>query len=206
MKVVDDMKDMDDTIVRKVVRNNGKGSMRGYFASTKMKKSISCESKLELDAVAFLETCQEVIRYREQPTIIYFFYDGKMHKYFPDFEADVLKDGILKKMHIEVKPQKKLLQPDISKRFDAIEKHYKENTDIDLVVLTEAEIYTDNYANNVRLLNAHYHWEPSDPKLLEVVEKLEIMQPLTVGAANVILGNNYEIYRLIAAGVYTFKV
>ena len=120
---------------RKVVTRSGRG-FRGYFPSKKLNRLVAFESLLERDAIQLFENTSEIIRFREQPTIIYYHVDNQPKKYYPDFEIQ-LSDGKL--VHIEVKPYTKLVRLDISRKYHAINIHYL-NREEYFVVLTEREL------------------------------------------------------------------
>lgn len=138
---------------RKVVTRSGRG-FRGYFPSKKLNRLVEFESILERDAIRIFENADEVIQYREQPTIVYYYTDGVQKKYYPDFEL-VLDSGQI--VHIEVKPSGKLANVEIAQKYHAIDQHYLARSEY-FVILTEHQIRTalnvDLYAliNNSNLL------------------------------------------------------
>ena len=83
---------------------------------------IHWESLLERDAIMIFEFSPGVVSYREQPFSTYFFFDGRMRRYTPDFEI-TLRCGSVGL--IEVKPWSKLQRPEVKQRFDAIRLHFK---------------------------------------------------------------------------------
>jgi hypothetical protein len=138
---------------RKVVTRSGRG-FRGYFPSKKLNRLVEFESILERDAIRIFENANEVIEYREQPTIVYYYIEGVHKKYYPDFEL-VLDSGQI--VHIEVKPSCKLANVEIAQKYHAIDQHYLSRVE-HFVLLTELqirmELHVDLYAliNNSNLL------------------------------------------------------
>jgi hypothetical protein len=120
---------------RKVVTRSGRG-FRGYFPSKKLNRLVEFESILERDAIRIFENANEVIQYREQPTIIYYYIDDVQKKYYPDFEL-VLDSGQI--AHIEVKPSDKLANAEIAQKYHAIDQHYSSRSEY-FVILTEHQI------------------------------------------------------------------
>lgn len=121
---------------RKVVTRSGRG-FRGYFPSKKLNRHVEFESILERDAIQIFEGSSDVVRYQEQPTIV-FYYDetGLPKKYYPDFELE-LENG--KFFHVEVKPLAKMKKPKILKKYLAISKCYGSRQE-HFVLLTEQQL------------------------------------------------------------------
>lgn len=138
---------------RKVVTRSGRG-FRGYFPSKKLNRLVEFESILERDAIRIFENANEVIQFKEQPTIVYYYVEGVQKKYYPDFEL-VLDSGQI--VHIEVKPRDRLANVEIAQKYHAIDQHYSSRLEY-FVILTEYQICTaltmDLYAliNNSNLL------------------------------------------------------
>lgn len=190
--------------VRKVVKRTGRTSMRGYFQSQKMGRSIECESKLEMDAARHFEMWPCVVSYCEQPVTTQFYMDGKMHKYTPDFELVIIDRE--KPVHAEIKSERQLKNALIRERLDHIAQHYEDNMDVEWIVLTEQDIHRQPMLSNLQLLHYHHRCSPEDQSLAEALDKLSLLPPNTVAGANAVLGNSYEIYRLLAAGLYAFDI
>ncbi len=190
--------------VRKVVKRTGRASMRGYFQSQKMGRSIECESKLEMDAVRYFEMWPSVVSYCEQPVTIQFYMDGKMHKYTPDFGLLIIDRE--KPVHAEIKSERQLKNVRIRERLDHIAQHYEDHMDVEWIVLTEKDIHRQPMLSNLQLLHYHCRFSPKDQGLAEALDKLSLLPPQTVAGANAVLGNDYEIYHLLAAGLYIFDI
>ena len=105
---------------RKVVTRSGRG-YRGYFPSWKMQRVVEWESILERDAILLFEFSLGVVSYQEQPELIEYEFEGKICRYYPDFEV-VLRNG--KVIHFEVKPSSKLKSHELIKKLSAIKHHY----------------------------------------------------------------------------------
>ena len=133
---------------RKVVTRSGRG-FRGYFPSKKLNRLVEFESILERDAIKLFENANEVIEYREQPTIIYYYIEGVHRKYYPDFELILDSDQVV---HVEVKPIQKLAEPKNSLKYQAISEHYLSRPEF-FVVFTEAQIRISNSADFYALIN-----------------------------------------------------
>lgn len=73
----------------------------GQFWSKKNNRKVYFESKTERTIYKKLEKCDHVLRYREQPVKIPYFYDSKSHDYYPDVLVH-LDTGEL--LALEVKP------------------------------------------------------------------------------------------------------
>lgn len=189
---------------RRVVKRTGRSSMRGYFQSQKMGRSIECESKLEMDAARHFEIMPWVEKFKEQPVTIEFYMEGKLHKYTPDFALMVSHQK--RSVHAEIKSERQLKTLKLRNRLAHIAKHYENHTDIDFIVLSERDIHKEPMLSNIRLLHYHHRWSLDDPELIEALGKLSLLPPKTVAGANAVLGNDYAIYRLLAVGAYLFDV
>ena len=133
---------------RKVVTRSGRG-FRGYFPSKKLNRLVQFESLLERDAIQLFENAKDIIRFKEQPTIIYYYLDGEPKKYYPDFELELSCEQIV---HVEVKPSIKLANLEISRKYRAINKHYL-TRDESFVVLTEKELRVETGVDIYQLMN-----------------------------------------------------
>lgn len=184
--------------VRKVVTRTGRG-FRARFQSIKMGRSIDCESNLELDAAHHFEFSANVVSFEEQPEMIEFWVDGIRKVYYPDFEL-ILESGQV--VHIEVKPQEKLKDPVLRERLKNIEEYYRKRG-IPFIVLTDQHIRNKVVLDNLKQLAYHNRWERNDPELQLAADALSLLPPQTIDGAKAVLGNSTDVYRLIAAGVYT---
>jgi hypothetical protein len=128
-------KEGHEMLSRKVVTRSGRG-FRGYFPSKKLNRSVQFESLLERDAIRLFESSKEIVTYKEQPTIIYYYLDDIQKRYHPDFEL-VLQDGYI--FHVEVKPSIHLTTITLSAKYQAIAQSYYSRTE-SFVVLTEKEL------------------------------------------------------------------
>lgn len=183
--------------VRKVVTRTGRG-FRGWFQSRKMQRPIGWESLLEQDAIYHFEFCTQVVSYQEQPEMIEFWVEGKRHVYFPDFEL-ILRNGEI--IHVEVKPKSKLKDADLRKRLQHIDAHYQRRG-TQFLILTEDQIRNKVVLDNLKQLVYHCRWELDDEELLAAIEAMSLLPAATVDGAKAVLGNERDVYRLLAAGAY----
>lgn len=137
-----------DMLSRKVVTRSGRG-YRGYFPSKKLNRSVQYESLLECEAIKLFEDAIEVISYKEQPTIIYYYLDDIKKRYHPDFEL-ILDDGPV--VHIEVKSSAHLSTTKLSAKYQAIARSYI-NRPEHFVVLTENELCVSVCMDFYQMLN-----------------------------------------------------
>lgn len=133
--------------VREVVTRSSKG-YRGYFPSRKLNRQVQYESLLERDAIYIWEFSPGVIRYQEQPAIIEFEHQGSIHRYVPDFELHLRNEQIV---HIEIKPEGALSDPELVAKYSSIARRYQE-TDIEFLILTEREIRQPFLLSNLKFL------------------------------------------------------
>lgn len=138
----------DVMLSRKVVTRSGRG-FRGYFPSKKLNRSVQFESILERDAIRLFEFSKFVIKYKEQPTIIFYYLDEIPKKYYPDFEI-VLIDGTV--IHVEIKPSRRLATKELSAKFRAISQSYRSRLE-SFVILTEIELRAVGKVDFYQLIN-----------------------------------------------------
>lgn len=182
--------------VRRVVTRSGRG-VRGYFPSKKMGRMVAWESLLERDAIYLFEFSTGVVEFHEQPARIRVPGPGGPTTYVPDFEL-VFLDGEVR--HIEIKPSEKLARPDISQRFEGISAHYA-RIGHSFQILTEAEIRREPLLTNLKLL-AYHSGRVTAEVLDELMTSMQILPTQTFGGASAVLGDEANIYRLIAAARY----
>lgn len=133
---------------RKVVTRSGRG-FRGYFPSKKLNRSVQFESLLERDAIKLFDTSDEVVSFREQPTIIYYYLDEIHKRYHPDFEVILKGDTVI---HVEIKPSRRLATKELSTKFQAISHSYRFKPE-HFVILTEKELRSTDKADFYQLIN-----------------------------------------------------
>lgn len=73
---------------------------------------------------------------------------------------------------------------------------------IRFLILTEDQIRTKAVLDNLKQLAYHSRWQRDDQELRVAVEALSLLPALTVEGAKALLGNERDVYRLIAAGIY----
>ncbi len=140
--------DMSDLKARKVVTRSGRG-YRGYFPSRKLDRMVEYESLLERDAIYLFELSPGVKSFQEQPELIMYEHEGRIRKYFPDFEV-VLNSG--KVLNVEIKPKAKLLQPALLSKYKAIAQRYESHS-ASFLILTEDEIRKEPLHSNIKLMD-----------------------------------------------------
>lgn len=133
---------------RKVVTRSGRG-FRGYFPSKKLNRHVQFESILERDAIKFFEKSSEVLSYREQPTVIYYYQNDIQRKYYPDFELELIGDVLV---HVEVKPSIHLATVKLSAKYHLIATTYQKRQEI-FIVLTEVELRESPITDFYLILN-----------------------------------------------------
>lgn len=133
---------------RKVVTRSGRG-FRGYFPSKKLNRSVQFESLLERDAIKLFDNSNEVISFREQPTIIYYYLGDIQKRYHPDFEVVLRGNAVL---HIEVKPSLRLATKELSIKYKAISRSYRSKPE-HFVILTEIELRAARNQDFYQLIN-----------------------------------------------------
>lgn len=187
---------------RKVVTPSGRG-VRGYFPSWKMKTMIVWESVLERDAILMCEFSSYVRRYWAQPEKIYF-YQNDIQKYcYPDFRIEA-PNG--RWTHIEVKPASKLKDPILQSRLQAIKAHH-EKIDIGYEIHDESILRVEPRLTNLKLLAYHLpHLNADLSGNNDLLEKLSLLNPQTVGGAAAILGDIRAVYQLLALGHYDLDI
>lgn len=133
---------------RKVVTRSGRG-FRGYFPSKKLNRSVQFESLLERDAIRLFDNSNEVVSFREQPTIIYYYVDAIQKRYHPDFEVILKGDTVI---HVEIKPSSRLATTELSTKFRAINHRYKHRPE-HFVILTEVELRAARNQDFYQIIN-----------------------------------------------------
>lgn len=82
------------------------------------KFEVIYRSGWELDFCKYLDTSPNITSWSSEPLTIPYLdsFDGKWHKYFPDFVFSVMVDGVEKVYVAEVKPMKDITKPEKPKR------------------------------------------------------------------------------------------
>lgn len=180
---------------RKALTRSGRG-FRMRIPSMKLGRMVECESILEGDVVLLLEYSPGVLSYQEQPALIHYWDGERMRAYFPDFEA-LLSDG--SRVHLEIKPSKKLSKPKIAEKYRAIASHYKQ-TPTQFRIVTELECQREPLRSNLRRLSYVRTKLTAEvlPMRAELVRLLGQM-PITLATSEMILGAELT-QRLLAQG------
>lgn len=105
--------------VREVVRRSNYRQSYQLF-STKMNKTMSCESSIEFKGCYIMETNPLIKKYHMQPAVISYEINQEKHQHIPDALIELNSD---KKCFIEFKPQQDLDDVELQLRTDLIRKH-----------------------------------------------------------------------------------
>jgi hypothetical protein len=108
----------------KTLGKKNRNYVQGIFTPKNKKKYIGSfpiiyRSSLELSSFRFLDNSINVISWGSESVVIPYVSpaDGRMHRYFVDLVAEIkMKDKSIKKVLIEVKPEKQTKPPTITSR------------------------------------------------------------------------------------------
>jgi hypothetical protein len=108
----------------KSLKNKNKNYVQGIYNCKNPKKykgtnPIIYRSRMELSACRFLDNSNNVLSWGSESVVIPYVSpaDGRMHRYFVDLVAEIkMKDNSIKKVLIEVKPEKQTKPPTITSR------------------------------------------------------------------------------------------
>lgn len=169
---------------RKALTRSGRG-FRMRIPSIKLGRMVECESILEGDVVLLLEYSPGVLSYQEQPVLINYWDGEKIRAYFPDFEV-LLSDG--SRVHLEIKPSKKLRNLKIAEKYRAIATYYNQ-TAIQFRIVTKLECRREPLRSNLRRLSYLGTKLTADvlPTHAELIRRLGQI-PITLAASERILG------------------
>jgi hypothetical protein len=117
------------------------------FPSIKLKRTVYCESSLELDYAFLLDADHGgVISFQEQPGKIKYYFNSKPHTYTPDF----LVNRPDKKQIVEVKPESKISSEENKLLFGIIEPICR-GANYEFVVATDVKIRVQPRLDNIKL-------------------------------------------------------
>lgn len=137
--------------VRKIGKSSS--SIRGYFPSKKLDRSVQYESSLERDFIYLLEFDRSIIEYVEQPVTINYLQEDKAFTYTPDFYIRY-DDNSPKRVPklIEIKYAIDLIKykDKLADKFEA-GRLYAEKHNMEYEVVTEEFIRTP-FLDNIKLL------------------------------------------------------
>ena len=187
--------------VRKVVTRTGR-SMRGKMPSLKMKRSIGCESTLEVDAAMLFDWTPEVVRYHAQPNHEYWSDGTKSFQYTPDFLLEMI-DGTT--IRVEVKPAGKLSDPTLRERLTQIEAHFQ-RSDRKFQILTEVTLRDSVLRTNVRTLQYYARPVTGGIRFWETYQQLIEKQALTFGEVQSAFAEPRDAYRLLSTRYLGFDI
>lgn len=139
-----------DGRARSIVTRSGRG-YRGKFPSLKLGRLVHWESLLERDAILQTEYDPSVLTYQEQPCVVtYYDAEGTVRRYTPDLRIE-RQTGVT---IVEVKPKRKLSQPSLRGKLEAIALRMQEREQA-FQILTEIDIrHEPRYSNLVRIHDA----------------------------------------------------
>jgi TnsA endonuclease N terminal len=116
------------------------------FPSIKLKRTVYCESGLELDYAFLLDADHDVNSFQEQPGKIKYYLNGKLRTYTPDFFVPRPN----KKQIVEVKPESKVATEESKILFGIIDAICRE-AGCEFVVVTDAKIRVQPRLDNIKL-------------------------------------------------------
>ncbi len=128
--------------------------MIGRFPSLKLGRMVAFESLIEQDYVYVLDYEPDVIGFEEQPFSIQYDWQGKWHKYTPDFH--VIRDT--RHEIVECKPQALVTSDENQKKFMVAQRWCRERG-WTLVVVTDLELRTGPRLANIKLLTRYARME-----------------------------------------------
>lgn len=178
--------------------------IRVKVPSKKNGRMIHTESPLERDAVFLFEASHHVLRYREQPTTIYYPDGVTLRRYTPDFEL-VLDTGEI--LYIEVKHTSSLAHEKVRHKLDCIAKHFRASG-INYLVLTEKVIRQEPRLSNLRKICAGVQriW-PTTDAIRNALSQHYQQFPTTLQHANELLKrHNLNVYSLFVSGALTMDL
>lgn len=117
------------------------------FPSIKLKRTVYCESGLELDYAFLLDADHGVNSFQEQPGKIRYYLNGKLRTYTPDFF--VTRPD--KKQIVEVKPESKVFTEENKILFGVIDSICRK-ANCEFVVVTDIKIRVQPRLDNIKLL------------------------------------------------------
>lgn len=130
------------------------------FPSVKCKRAFFCESKLEVDALLWLEFDDTISHYETQPTTYEYEMYERLRRYTPDLRVHRGDISYL----VEIKPERQCLKPLLVEKH-AVLKHFFAARRERFELMTDKDIYVGNAIANFRLLYP-YRGEPMDAELL----------------------------------------
>lgn len=106
------------------LKKKNKNFVQGVFNARNVKKykgkfPIIYRSSLELKVMRWFDNNPNIITWGSESVIIPYIspLDGRMHRYFVDFVAELKqKDNSIKKLILEIKPYKQTIKPEPSNR------------------------------------------------------------------------------------------
>jgi hypothetical protein len=189
--------------VRNIVRPTGT-IVRGKTPSYKNDQMVRYEGALERDAITLFEASHNVLRYREQPTTIFYPDGARLRRYTPDFELE-LDTGEL--LYIEVKHTNSLDCAKVSHKLSCITKHFRASS-MDYLVLTEKVIRQEPRLSNLRKIcvRAQRIW-PTAEVVQRVINLYYQHFPLSLLQTNHVLSkHNLNAYSLFVVGALSIEL
>ena len=172
--------------------------IRVKYPSKKNGRMIHAESPLERDAVFFFEASHHVLRYREQPTTIYYPDGARLRRHTPDFEL-VMDTGEI--LYIEIKHSNSLTHEKVRHKLSCIERHFRASG-INYLVLTEEVIRQEPRLSNLRKICAGMQriWPTADA-IQNALSQIYQHFPTTLQQANELLAKHHlNVFSLFVTG------
>jgi hypothetical protein len=155
---------------------NGGKKVIGKFPSLKMGRAVWWESQIERDFIYFLEADTGITEYKEQPLKIWYSWEGKRHKYTPDYF--VRRYG--RKQIYEVKDYEtasseefNLFSSRVSPIFEALGYEY--------LVVTDREIRQQPVLDNLKLLHKYSRTRLSYQHQIDVYAFFSLQRESSLG-------------------------
>jgi len=173
--------------------------MRSKFPSRKNGRLVHCEGMLELDAVHLFELHPRVARYREQPATVMFPDGGRLRRYTPDFEVELVSG---KTILVEVKPETSMLDAEVRHKLEMVGAHLR-RLDEAFVVLTDVELRRQPRQSNARsICRRASRVPPSRAAAAAVVSRLSAALPAALGLATALCdAEGRNVFSLMQLGL-----
>lgn len=188
---------------REVVNPTGT-IIRGKIPSRKNGRMVHYEGLSERDAIFLFEASFNVVRYREQPTTIYYPDGARLRRYTPDFEL-ILDNGEVQ--YVEVKHTSSLAYEKVRHKLDYIERHFRA-LGINYLVLTEKVIRQEPRLSNLRKICAGVQriWPTADA-VRNALNQHSQQFPTTLQHANELLEKHHlNVFSLFVTGAFTMDL
>lgn len=174
------------------------------FPSAKNQRAFYCESKLEVDALLWLEFDDSVVAYDTQFESFQYECLGRMRRYTPDVR--VWHEGVTRPRIVEVKPERHCKKPVLQHKH-AVLSHFFSKRNEDFCLMTDKDIYQGAAIDNFRTLFL-YLSEPLSPVVVKsFLSEYEGTRCTLEDLRNRLKNNGYSLaclYQLMARGYIEF--